>query len=68
MRIGYQVNKKLDLSMEYYGATDPLKDQFRLREQGRCFFPAAISIFPRTSCGIVRAQIAAVLAHQYQAT
>ncbi len=39
VRLGYKVNNKLDLSMEYYGATGPITDPFRLRDQSHVFFP-----------------------------
>ena len=38
-RVAYKANPKLDVSMEYYGATGPIHDPFRLREQGHVFYP-----------------------------
>lgn len=39
VRFAYKANKKLDVSMEYYGATGPIHDPFPLREQGHVFYP-----------------------------
>lgn len=39
VRIGYEMNRKLDLSLEYYGSTGPPFDPLPAREQVHQFFP-----------------------------
>ena len=39
VRGAYEVSKKLDLSLEYYGATGPFRDLFPVREQVHQFYP-----------------------------
>lgn len=39
LRAGYELNKRLDLSLEYYGSTGPLSNSLPLREQVHQFYP-----------------------------
>src|SRR4029453_2746650 len=39
VRFGYELNRRLDLSLEYYGATGPLTNPLPGREQVHQFFP-----------------------------
>jgi hypothetical protein len=39
VRLAYKANQKLDVTIEYYGATGPIHDPYRLSEQGHVFFP-----------------------------
>ncbi|HET9529347.1 MAG TPA: hypothetical protein VFQ92_03275 [Blastocatellia bacterium] len=39
MRAGYELNRRLDLSLEYYGSTGPVTNSLPLREQVHQFYP-----------------------------
>ncbi len=39
LRVAYELNRKIDLTLEYYGSTGPLLDPLPAREQVHQFFP-----------------------------
>jgi hypothetical protein len=39
VRVGYELNRRLDMSLEYYGATGPLLHTLPIREQVHQFYP-----------------------------
>ena len=41
VRVGFEHNKRLDWSLEYYGATGPVFHPFAVGEQAHMFFPGA---------------------------
>jgi len=51
-RIGYELNKQLDLSLEYYAAVGPLGSPLPGREQVHQFFPGGDLKLLKTLSGI----------------